>query len=116
MISGGDAFDHGPDSQIHFRKQRCERGIIAEQREERRLVGDEAAEEVGTRAGQPQRDRRAEGVPDHPCRHEPQVLDQGHEVGDVLANAALSGGALAFAVSAAVIGKDPKRIGQARHD
>jgi hypothetical protein len=73
------------------------------------------SEEFGTLAGQPKGDRSAEGVPDHPCGHEAQVLDQCSEVGDVLTNAALSGGALAFAVSAPVVGKDPKRIGQTRN-
>src|SRR5262245_27951488 len=67
-------------------------------------------------AGQPKRDRSAERVPDHPRRHEPQVLDQRSEVSDILTNAARSGGALALAVSAAVICKNPKRIGQARNN
>src|SRR5262245_54469337 len=67
-------------------------------------------------AGQPKRNRTAERVPDYPHRHEPQVLDQRSEVSDILANAARSGGALALAVSAAVICKNPKRIGQARNN
>jgi hypothetical protein len=101
---------------IHFLEQRHEGGVTAEQREERRLVSDGASKEVGTCAGQPKRDRSAERVADHPRRHEPEVLDQRSEVGHVLANAALSGGALALAVSAAVIGKDPEGSGQARND
>ena len=41
-----------------------------------RLVRDEAAEQCGTLAGQPQRDRSAERVRDHPRRRERQVLEQ----------------------------------------
>jgi hypothetical protein len=54
---------------------RCAPAALAEQREERRLVGDEAAEEVGTLAGQPQRDRRAEEFPTPHAGTSPQVVD-----------------------------------------
>ena len=44
------------------------------------------------------------------------MLDQRREVGDILLDAALSGGTLAFAVAAPVIGKNSKRLGQTRND
>jgi hypothetical protein len=44
------------------------------------------------------------------------MLDQCPEVGDILANAPRSGGALALAVPATIIGEDPKRLGQGRDD
>ena len=44
------------------------------------------------------------------------MLDQGREVGDILADAALLGWTLAFAVAAPVVGENPKRLGQSRND
>jgi len=79
-------------------------------------VSDQASEEFGMFVGQPKRDRSTERVSDYPRRHEPQVVDQRSEVSDILANAARSGGPLALTVSAAVICKNPKRIGQARNN
>jgi hypothetical protein len=116
MVARSDPPDDGGDPLAYFLEHRGYGGISGEQGEQRRLVADKASEEVGTLAGQPKCDRGPKGVAGHPCRLEPQVLDQRSEVSNVLAHATLSGGSRAFAVPAAVIRENAKRIGQARND
>jgi hypothetical protein len=57
-----------------------------------KIAENEASEEFGTLAGQSQRYRGAERVPDQPRGHEPEALHQVREVTDVLADTARSGG------------------------
>jgi hypothetical protein len=71
-------------------------------------VRDDPPKEVGALASQPKRDRRAKRVPGHPRWPEPQMLDQGREVSDILADAALRGWTLAFAVAAPIVSENAK--------
>jgi hypothetical protein len=75
VVSGGDPLNYGSDLSLNIRKKWGQAWIIAEQREQRWLVRDEASEEFGMLAGQAKRNRSAERVPDHPRRDEPQVLE-----------------------------------------
>jgi hypothetical protein len=52
IVTGGDPLDHGSDPWTHFRKQRGYGRVGGDQREQWRLVSDEASEEVGTLTSQ----------------------------------------------------------------
>ena len=111
VVARGDSFSDSPNLPVLFKYGR-DRGVISDQREERRFVRDETSEEVGAPARKPKRDGRSEGVPGYPHRRESQVLDQPCEVSDVLTDAALPCRTLALAVTAAVVSENAKRLGQ----
>jgi hypothetical protein len=116
MVPRSDALNNGTDPRSDFPEHWRQSGILGEQGEKRRFVRDESSEEIGTLGGQPECDRSAKRVSGDPRRRESQMLDQRREIGDVLPDATLCGWALAFAVTAPVIGENPKRLGQTRND
>jgi hypothetical protein len=56
MISGSNPLDHGAEPATDFIEYRRHGGVIREQGEQRRFMRDESSEEMGTLAGQPERD------------------------------------------------------------
>jgi hypothetical protein len=49
MVACGDPLDHGSNPLIDFREQRGDGGVLGEEREQRRLVAEQAAEEIRAR-------------------------------------------------------------------
>lgn len=86
-------------------QRRLELGA-SEQREERRLVTDQAAKHVRPCCGGSQNDRRAVGVADDVRGGKTELLDERDQVVGVLEYAPLAGRALAGAVAAAIVRED----------
>jgi hypothetical protein len=116
MIADSDPLDYGSHSQLHLIQHRRVSRVVVEQRKQRRLVCDDAAEKLATLAGQPKRDRSTERVPYDPRWRNSQVLHQYGKVDDIFTNAALTGGTFALAVTAPIIDKNATRLGQPRND
>lgn len=90
---------------MHLGQCRIELGP-GQQREQRRLVNDQAAEHLWPARRGAQNDRSAERVAGDVRRGEPQLVDQACEVVGVFEYGALAGRSLALAVPASIEGKD----------
>ena len=105
----------GPDRGLHGCELRPDHGIVRGHGDQRRLVRDQAPDQLRAARGKADGDRGAEGGARHVHRRAAETLDQGGEIVFLIPSRSLEA-TLAEAVTAAVVGHDAEGPGQLGYD
>src|SRR5439155_14010701 len=106
---------HGADAPLHLGERRLELGP-REQREQRRLVGDQTLEDVRAPGCSPQDDDCSKRVAGDVRRSELEVVAQRRQVIGVLEHAALLRRSLARAMAPTIVRNHAKGLGERNDD